>query len=365
MSDHLFDESILEKLKKTELKDGNCILCTDSILNGKYLNIPDSTKAWVEDSFIKKIGKDIESYNVIDTGIFMCSPSIFDALEESISRGKYSLSAGNQVLSDMGKLKNLDITGNYWIDVDDDESLKNAKNILIKNLTKPNDGPVSKYLNRPISTKISSKLTNYNISPNNITIFSFAIALLSALFFYFGNSYIYALIGGILAQFSSIVDGCDGEIARLKFKSSKFGTWLDRILDRYADGLIIVGITNYCFKTYSYELVFLIGFFALIGTFINSYSAIPYDEVLKNGSVIRKNSFRFGRDVRLFIVFIGAVFNQLFLTLIFIAVITNLENIRRLFVIKHRYQPNEKIERKVDEIIKTSEVPEEYPYKKM
>ena len=342
MSDHLFNESILKKLKEIELKDNNCVLCIDRNLSCKNFDISDATKAWVENGCIKKIGKDIDNYNVIDTGIFLCSPEIFDALEESVSRREYSLSAGNQILSDNGNLKILDITGNFWVDVDDDVSLKSAKKNLIKGLTKLTDGPISKFLNRFFSTRISSKLANYNISPNELTIFSFVMALLTALFFYFGNSYTEIVIGGILAQFSSIVDGCDGEIARLKFKFSEFGTWLDRILDRYADGLIIVGITNYCLRTSSNELVWLVGFLALIGTFMNSYSAIPYDEILKNSIISHRNSFRLGRDIRLFVVFVGAIFNQLFLTLIFFAIITNIETVRRLFVIKYEYRFNER-----------------------
>jgi len=201
MSDHLFNESILKKLKEIELKDNDCVLCIDRNFNGKNFDISDATKAWVENGCIKKIGKDIDNYNVIDTGIFLCSPEMFDALDESVSKGESSLSAGNQILSNNGNLKILDITGNFWVDVDDDVSLKRAKKILINSLTKLTDGPISKFLNRIFSTSISSKLANYNISPNELTIFSFVMALLAALFFYFGNSYTEIVIGGILAQF--------------------------------------------------------------------------------------------------------------------------------------------------------------------
>ncbi|GAF96794.1 unnamed protein product, partial [marine sediment metagenome] len=238
--DHLFDDSILRNLQQIENESDCCILCVDRRLNGDHFNIDDVTKVWLENKKVKGIGKELDRFNAVDTGIFLCSPVIFDALEKSFSQGKYSLSAANQMLSNRGKLKTYDIGDNFWIDVDDRETLKKAKKILLKQLKKPTDGPISKSLNRKISVWISSKLSHFNINPNHLTLISFFLAVLSALFFFLGG-YPKIVTGGFLAQLSSILDGCDGEIARLKFKQSKFGGYLDRILDRYADSLIILG----------------------------------------------------------------------------------------------------------------------------
>jgi len=51
----------------------------------------------------------------------------------------------------------------------------------------------------------------------------------------------------MLAQISSIIDGCDGEIARLKFQTSEFGGWYDAILDRYADAFLLFSLTYYVY----------------------------------------------------------------------------------------------------------------------
>jgi len=50
-----------------------------------------------------------------------------------------------------------------------------------------------------------------------------------------------------LAQLSSILDGCDGEIARLKLLGSKYGGWFDQVLDRYSDLFIITGLTFHAY----------------------------------------------------------------------------------------------------------------------
>jgi len=337
MSDHLFDDSILRNLQQIESDKDCCVLCVDRKLNGNHFNIDDVTKVWVENKKVKRIGKGLDRFNAIDTGIFLCSPLIFDALEESFSLGKYSLSAANQILSNRGKLKTFDIGDKFWIDVDDRETLQKAKKILLKQLKKLTDGPISKSLNRKISVWISSKMSRLNINPNHLTLISFSLAALSGLFFFLGG-YPKIVIGGFMAQLSSILDGCDGEIARLKFKQSKFGGYLDRVLDRYADGLIILGMTFACFRTMETSWVWLVGFLALTGSFMISYTAMQYDELLISKAFNKKRNFRMGRDVRLFIVFIGAVLNQLFVALLILAIVSNAESIRRLFVLRHEYQ---------------------------
>ncbi len=333
MSDHLFNASLLQELLRADVKPGECILCVDRNLQGDYFALDDVTKVYARNGKVESIGKEIGRFNAVDTGVFLCTSAIFEALEVSIRRGDYSLAAGNQVLADRGKLRIHDVTGHFWLDVDNEEALAKAKQILIRQLFKPTDGPISKVVNRRMSTRISAYLAQYNVSPNMITLASFALSLLSAILF-FGASYGAILAAGILAQLSSILDGCDGEIARLKFKFSVFGEWLDRILDRYADGLIVAGMTFACWKNVGYDWVWLVGFLALTGTFMNSYTAQPYDRLLR-----RRGSggarFRLGRDVRIFLIFVGAVLNQLFAALVLLAVITNFESIRRIFVLRY------------------------------
>ena len=72
---------------------------------------------------------------------------------------------------------------------------------------------------------MSPLLTNFTVSPTQMTFVSFVLAVMASLSFYKGT-YGWILLGGLLAQLSSIVDGCDGEIARLKYQHSFFGLWL-------------------------------------------------------------------------------------------------------------------------------------------
>jgi len=82
--------------------------------------------------------------------------------------------------------------------------------------------------------------------------------------------------------------------------------------------------------------IWTIGFMALMGSFLNSYTAGKYDAMSRK-NIKDVNRIRIGRDVRLFLIFIGALSNQILITLAIIAIITNFESIRRLIVLKHEY----------------------------
>ncbi|GAH41198.1 unnamed protein product, partial [marine sediment metagenome] len=147
MSDHIFDESILTELLQEKITDKEVVLAVDYDLKNKTVDVDDVTKVLVKgNNRIANIGKNIKKYNAYDTGIFLCSPAIFEALEESSAHDETSLSAGIKILAKKKKARIFDIKGNYWIDVDDEKAFRKAENILLANLKKTSDGPVSRHL---------------------------------------------------------------------------------------------------------------------------------------------------------------------------------------------------------------------------
>ena len=334
MADHNYDHRILNELLKTKIGKDECILCVDKN-PGDHLNIDDATKVQTVDHRIDSIGKDLSDYNCIDTGIFICNPVIFDVLEQSISKGDEGLSGGIKILAQRHKMRYMSLGENFWIDVDDKTDRKNAELLICNKLKKDTDGPVSQILNRPISLRISKLLLKTGITPNQISILSTVIGLVGASFFFSGE-YFYLILGGILIHIHSIVDGCDGEVARLKLRQTKYGGWLDSVLDRYVDAAIIFGLAYGYWSITGDVTIWIIGFFALIGTFLNSYTSDKYDSIFKNGDMTKRSKFRMGRDVRLLLIVIGALTNQIPIMLIILAVMANFEAIRRLIVFRNK-----------------------------
>jgi len=135
MADHNYDHRILDQLLKTKIGKDECILCVDK--NPKdYLNIDDATKVRTVDHRIETIGKDLIDYNCIDTGIFICNTVIFDALEQSISKGDEGLSGGIKILAQRHKMRYMPLGDNFWIDIDDKTDRKNAELLIWNKLKK-------------------------------------------------------------------------------------------------------------------------------------------------------------------------------------------------------------------------------------
>ncbi len=334
MTDHNYDRRILDQLLKTKIGKDECILCVDNNPQD-HLNIDDATKVRTFDHRIETIGKDLTDYNCIDTGIFICNPVIFDALEQSILKGDEGLSGGIKVLAQRHKMRYLPLGDNFWIDIDDKTDRKNAELLICNKLKKDTDGPVSRILNRPISLRISKILLKTGITPNQISVLSFVIGLAGASFFFVGE-YFYLILGGMLVHIHSIVDGCDGEVARLKLRQTKYGGWLDSVLDRYVDAAIILGLVYGYWSINGDITIWIIGFFALIGSFLNSYTSDKYDSIFRNEDMTKRSKFRMGRDVRLLLITIGALTNQIPIMLIILAVIANYEALRRLIVFRNK-----------------------------
>jgi CDP-L-myo-inositol myo-inositolphosphotransferase len=333
MADHLFDPNLVRLLTTLNPGDGEVALVVDRNIRNPLVDMEDVTRVKMEDGKIHDIGKGLADFNGFDTGIFLCSPAIFRALEQSKEKdGNTTLSGAVHVLAAEGNAKAIP-TDDFWIDVDDPAAFQKAEQALLKRLRdKPNDGPVARYLNRPISVRISRYLVQRNVTPNQISLFSFLCSLLAAGLFALGG-YVALLIGGVLAQFASIIDGCDGEVARLKYQSSDFGGWFDAVLDRYADAFLLFGLTWHLLAVEVNGWILFVGFMAIIGSFMLSYTADKYDNLMREW--IRagdKAGLRMGRDVRVFVIFLGAVANMVLPVLVLIAVVMNLETLRRVMI---------------------------------
>jgi uncharacterized protein (TIRG00374 family) len=105
-------------------------------------------------------------------------------------------------------------------------------------LVKPTDGLFAR-MNRKISIPISRQLIKFPITPNMVTLFTLGVSFLAGVLFALGG-YWDTLLGALLSAWASILDGCDGEVARLKLQVSKFGCWLETICD-YLYYLFIFG----------------------------------------------------------------------------------------------------------------------------
>ncbi len=334
MADHIFDPAILKGLMEKAQEEADLLL-TDSRLDEVSDLLETATKVYIDDEgHISEIGGEIKIFNGVDCGILLLTPEIFLALEEAQSEGGYNLSDGLRLLARRGRLMSFPMNS-YWQDVDTPADLRRAEAKLLRSLPTQREGIISQYLNRPLSLLITRALARLPIGPNLVSLLSLLIALASASLF----SLKVGLPAGALAQLSSIIDGVDGELARLKFLSSPYGALLDALMDRYGDALIILGMAYYAYSQSPGLLVLFASLLALAGApmsmlikekFENSF-ARPYPAHFD--SLTRY--LLAGRDGRLFVIMVGGITGQVFAALLFIAITCHIQAIYRLVAL-HR-----------------------------
>lgn len=122
------------------------------------------------------------------------------------------------------------------------DTIADAEKRIFTHLWKKTDGWFSIHVNRPVSTIISRRLVRFSIHPNWITFGTLLVGIFSGAISMFG-SYGALAVGGILFQITSILDGVDGELARVKFQTSLSGEWLDTICDDLTNVFYLTGVT--------------------------------------------------------------------------------------------------------------------------
>ena len=125
MADHLFEPETARRLLRQRLAPREVILAVDPKVDCIF-DIDDATKVLRAGDRIVDIGKEIADYDALDTGMFLCSPALFDDLESASKDGNCSLSDGMLRLAHEGRLRAMEIGDAQWHDVDTPEALAYA-----------------------------------------------------------------------------------------------------------------------------------------------------------------------------------------------------------------------------------------------
>lgn len=132
------------------------------------------------------------------------------------------------------------------------DDTKIGQNLLTKSLRKPlgrdADGLVAYFINRPCSLQISKRIANSSITPNMVTAFGLIIGLAAAALVATGSPLGMAT-AVILWQISSMVDGIDGELARMRMSPSHKGEWFDTVADDITNITFMLGLGHGLYKT--------------------------------------------------------------------------------------------------------------------
>jgi len=161
------------------------------------------------------------------------------------------------------------VSEGLWQRVSSPVDRQSAEDKLDGWLVKPTDGIYAR-LNRRVSIPISRQLIKFPITANMVSVFTLGVGFASAAFFAFGG-YWNTLLGAVLCLWASILDGCDGEVARLKLQESAFGCWLETICDYLFYLALFVGMTLGLWRSSGSNTYLLWGTLLLVGAIVSFF----------------------------------------------------------------------------------------------
>ena len=134
MSDHLFDESIVDLLLR-EAEPEQLNLAIDKKLDSIF-DLNDAMKVRVQGDRLIGIGKDLQNYDAIDTGFFVCPRKFFDYLRKAKRNDDCSLADGVRLMGADDQVRGIDIGAAWWQDIDTPEMLASAETQLRSRLAR-------------------------------------------------------------------------------------------------------------------------------------------------------------------------------------------------------------------------------------
>jgi choline kinase/phosphoglycolate phosphatase-like HAD superfamily hydrolase/phosphatidylglycerophosphate synthase len=317
MADHVFSSALLRRIRVTSVAPGEVVVAVDrSLGRAAGVDPADAMKVRLTGDRVEAIGKMLPAYDAFDVGAFVCSATVLDAIEEAAASGDTAFAGAVQVLASLGTARALPLEADeWWFDVDTPTDYRRGGRHLFRSTGKALDGAVATRLNRAVSQRFVTPVllgVFPSITPNQVTIAAFVVAFAAAAALVAHAP----VLAAALVAAASVLDGSDGEIARLTHRSSRFGSFFDAVLDRAADGLLFTGAAIYLatsgdlagFGSLQVPVVIAVAGLALVGHLLVSYTTAKAAVDLGHryhGALLLAGGR--GRDLRLLILTLGAL----------------------------------------------------------
>jgi len=179
------------------------------------------------------------------------------------------------------------------------------------------------------SAKVGNFFSKFGLSPNQWTVITLIPALIT-MYFLIKQDFLLAAVFFIITAFIDIIDG---SVARVAGKATKLGAYLDTIVDRYVEAIIVFGLIfaslpNFYIPAYAWIFLYF------LGSFMTTYAKSAASEKglvkkeLRGGLLERAD-----RMLLLFVGFLAAILNPLYLTyiIVLLAVLTNISALQRIY----------------------------------
>ena len=129
MGDHVFEPGVLARLLQLPVAEDESILAVDARPVAPEV-AAEATKVRLDGDRITAIGKGLATHDALDTGLFVCAPALFEALDLARRGGDTTLSGGIRQLAATGLMRAADVGAASWCDIDTLDDLAAAESLL-------------------------------------------------------------------------------------------------------------------------------------------------------------------------------------------------------------------------------------------
>jgi 1L-myo-inositol 1-phosphate cytidylyltransferase / CDP-L-myo-inositol myo-inositolphosphotransferase len=257
--DHLFAEGALDRLLAAAAP---AVLVDPAPDRAAW---QEGCRVRVVDGQAVEFGKHLDE-PAIDCGAFLLPPEVFGCQRQAAAEGDHTLAGAVTRLARARPLRAVPLpAGCWWQDVDTPQDARAATAKLRRSLGKPTDGPVSRLLNRPLSTRLSMALAPLRPAPDLVSLVAFGLGVAGGVLLAAGRG----LAGALLVHAASVADGVDGELARLQHRGGPRGALLDGVLDRVADAAILAGLGVWTLDGHDPRVVLALTVAATVGALLS------------------------------------------------------------------------------------------------
>lgn len=209
-------------------------------------------------------------------GLALCRGERLTELTADLKEGRLleGLQEGADRSGGEDETKSLPSSRRFATRVRDMEGHRRAEKLLLKSVRKETDGFVARHLNRPLSLHLSRHFIRLGLTPNQISVGNLAIGLAGAWITALGG-YANIAVGALLFHLGSVLDGSDGEVAKLTHSCSEKGPWIDTLCDEIACFAYFVALPLGLYRSHG-ELTYL-----LLGMVTMASGAILYGLMIR------------------------------------------------------------------------------------
>lgn len=177
-----------------------------------------------------------------------------------------------------------------------DAQVRSAEDALYASLRKAHDGLISRAINRTISLRVTRLLALTGLRPNQVSVGILSFGVAAAFLAAYGTPVTLAL-AGMAFNLQSILDGCDGELARLTFRGSRTGEWIDTLGDDFTNYGYFAGASWGLYRAGLGTLPLVVGAVGLTAGLTASLIEYRYLLAIGSGDLL-KYPIGFGHDAR-------------------------------------------------------------------